>query len=208
MSLPPLAPIWADDIAVAFDDSRPAGLVQKAKTITSVILDALTSAGLKPNLKSGKTELLLDLRGQGSQESRRQICLNDNVLEVSSDYEPYHINVVGSYRHLGTWIQVRGGLAKDVSTKMAIAHQTITRFRTQIFGNRGMELKIKLRFYESLIQSAIIFNAAVWRPRNQRQYSQLEAGFFPTASTTGCSSFWCTCSNLELQNGHVRTTIA
>ena len=69
----PLAPIWADDIAVAFDDSRPAGLVQKAKTITSVILDALTSAGLKPNLKSGKTELLLDLRGQGSQESRRQI---------------------------------------------------------------------------------------------------------------------------------------
>ena len=71
--LDPLMPIWADDVAVAMEDYEALGLLQKASKVSQIILDRLLAAGLKPNMARGKTELLLELRGPGSVQLRRQL---------------------------------------------------------------------------------------------------------------------------------------
>ena len=66
-------PIWAYDVAVAMEDYEALGLLQKASKVSQIILDRLLAAGLKPNMARGKTELLLELRGPGSVQLRRQL---------------------------------------------------------------------------------------------------------------------------------------
>lgn len=197
--LPPLMPIWADDIALAFDDPRPDGLLQKAETITSMILDTLTSTGLKPNLKSGKSELLLDLRGSGSQECRRKLCLRDNVMDVPSDYEPYRVNVVGSYRHLGTWLQVRGGLAKDASTKFAIAHRPLPNINTDFWESRhGAEDQNEILRKPDPV--SYHFQCGSLEAAKSATALPAGGGVFATAQTSSYFAFWSKGAYMELQD--------
>ena len=84
---------------------------------------------------------------------------------------------MGAYRHLGTWLQAGGGVQQDVLTRFAMAHDTLTRFRPQIFANRGLGYQQK-NFFTSLVMSTIVFNSAVWTPRNRRQHAAIEHAFF------------------------------
>lgn len=126
----------------------------------------------------GKTELLLDLRGPGSLAIRRQITRDEYTTEIPSNHSEYKLRVVGAYKHLGTWLQTNGGFARDVAMKFAIAHDVMTRFRSQIFCNRGLDLQHKRQFLHSMVLSVVIFNAAVWEPHTARQKSQIDRAFF------------------------------
>ena len=173
--LEPVMPIWADDVAMAFDDRDPDALISKCETIAMIVFDRLRASGLQPNLSPGKSEILVDVRGPGSLRVRRQIHLHDCKLTIPSQVEERQLTVVGAYRHLGTWIQTGGGIAKEIKMRFAMAHDMVTRYRAQIFANRGMTIVRKRQFFESLIMSGILYNAAVWRPRNSRQHGQLES---------------------------------
>ena len=176
--LEPLMPIWADDVAVAMEDKDTSRLLQKASKVSQIILDRLMAAGLKPNMAHGKTELLLELRGPGSVQLRRQLAKDGYMLHIDSRYGKVALHIVGAYRHLGTWLQNGGGVQQDVLTRFAIAHDTLTRFRGQIFANRGLGFEQKKNFFTSLVMSTIVFNCAVWTPRNRRQHAAIEHAFF------------------------------
>ena len=175
--LDPVMPIWADDIALAIDDESAEGLLAKCPYIVAQLFDSLQSAGLKPNLKPGKSEVLLDLRGQGALQCRRQMVFQDQQIHVPSRILPFSISAVGAYRHLGTWIQVGAGIARELKVKFAMAHDAITKYRPQIFSNKAMALERKRQFFHSLVLSIVGYNAAVWVPRNKRQEGQIASCF-------------------------------
>ena len=172
-----LMPIWADDLALALSDADPAVLVEKAKVIIGIILDGVVAAGLVPNLKHGKTELLIDIRGKGANSVKKTIYHTDYQLVVPSRYEDYSLRMVGAYKHLGTWLQSGAGIAKDLAVKFAAAHDLLTKYKGPVFGNKKMPLDKKRQLFEMMIMSTITFNAAVWCPRNKRQGEQLIASF-------------------------------
>ena len=172
-----LMPIWADDLAVALSDPHPTMLLEKAREVTGMILDGVLSAGLVPNLRPGKTELLIDFRGKGAQAIRRELYHAEYLLKIPSNIEDYQLRTVGAYKHLGTWLQSGAGIAKDLAMKFAVAHDLVTKYRATIFANRKMPLEKKRQLFEMMIMSTIIFNAAVWCPRNKRQAAQTEAAF-------------------------------
>ena len=176
--LDPLMPVWADDVAIALEDRDACRLLQKARRVSQTVLDRLMAAGLRPNMSRGKTELLLELRGAGSVQLRRQLANDAHILHLESPYASFALHVVGAYRHLGTWLQVGGGVQQDVLTRFAMAHDTLTRFRSQLFANRGLGLEEKRHFFTSLVMSTIVFNSAAWTPRNKRQKSLIEHAFF------------------------------
>ena len=175
--LDPVMPVWADDLALAFDDVTAEGLLQKCERIVALLFDCLQQAGLKPNLKPGKSEVLLDLRGKGALSCRRQLVFQGHKLTIPSAISSFAISVVGAYRHLGTWIQVGAGIARELKVKFAIAHDAITKYRSQIFANRAMTIAKKRQFFHSLVLSVVGYNAAVWVPRNRRQTAQIESAF-------------------------------
>ena len=110
--LPPLVPIWADDIAIALQDKSPIDLIQKVRKVTAVVFERLIAGGLMPNLQAGKSEVLIDLRGPGSVRLRRQLLQVGIFLSVPSAFGVFEVKLVGAYKHLGTWIQTGGEFPK------------------------------------------------------------------------------------------------
>lgn len=68
-------------------------------------------------------------------------------------------------------------VSRDLKQKLAIAHDVITRYRSQLFCNRGLPLKTKMQLFDSLVVKAITFSSATWQPRTPKQWRQLHAGF-------------------------------
>ena len=142
------------------------------------LFDRLAVAGLQPNLSKGKTEIIIDFRGQGALKARRQLVHDDYQVQTSSRLVTQPLRVVPAYKHLGTWMHVGGRINMDLRVRFAIAHQTVTKFRQQIFANRGMALQTKIQYVGSLVYSALYFHAACWLPQTQREWQCLTKGHF------------------------------
>ena len=175
--LGPLLPVWADDLALAMSHDSPQELLQLLPQVANDVLHSLAVSGLQPNMKPGKTEVLVDLKGRGSLQARRDLMHQDYKFHLQSPLIAEPLRAVGSYRHLGTIIQLGGRTSRDVQTKFAIAHETVTRYKAQIFSNRQMNIGAKTQLFNSLVMSAIVFNAATWQTRTKGQQKQIVAGF-------------------------------
>ena len=175
--LGPLLPIWADDVAVAIQHDNASELLKAIPQIANHVLHALAVAGLQPNLKPGKTEILVELRGEGSLQAKRDWLEANYKFPLTSPLFDEPLRSAHCYKHLGTFVQQSAKLTKDLSVKFAIAHDTFTRFRPQIFGNRSPRLKTKVQYFRSLILSAITFSCATWEMPTKRQALQMRNGF-------------------------------
>ena len=175
--LRPLLPIWADDVAVAIKHENASTLLASIPQIANHVLHALAVAGLQPNLKPGKTEILVEFRGEGSLQAKRAWLEAEYQFQLPSPLFEEPLRSVHCYKHLRTYVQQGAKLTKDLCVKFAIAHDTFTRFRPQIFGNRSLRLKTKVQYFRSLILSAITFRCATWEMPTKRQEHQMRTGF-------------------------------
>ena len=66
----------------------------------------------------------------------------------------------------------------DLRVRFGCAHTTVTHFKSQIFGNRGLDLSTKVNFLRSLVFSAMHFNAAGWVLHSRREKDCLQKGHF------------------------------
>ena len=149
--LPVLCPIWTDDFAIALASSTPSNLVTLTQKVTGRILDAFASAGMTPNMSQRKTEVLLDLRGKGTDCQKRELQYRDMLLETDSTLVKEPVHVVGACKHLGTWIANRASLLLDLRTKFGIAHRTLTKYRAPVFANRALQFNKKIQLYRQLV---------------------------------------------------------
>ena len=175
--LGPLLPIWADDISLAVRHPCPQTLLREAPRIASLLLHRLATAGLKPNMKKGKTEMILDLRGPRSLPARRALVATGYQLPLETDLIEDPLHITHAYCHLGTTIDSKGRFSRDFRQKMAVAHDVITRYKAQLFSNRGLDLKRKMQLFDALVIKAITFNSALWQPQTPKQWAQVQAGF-------------------------------
>ena len=169
-------PIWADDLATAMHAERPEELLAMVRRISGLLFDRFALAGLQPNLQAGKTEVLLDMKGHGTIAQRRALLAQGNVMMTDSALVKEPLRVVPTYKHLGTWIQVGAKMVMDVRVRFAVAQDTLTKYRKQIFSNSGMALDTKMQYMDSLVFSALLFHAAVWVPKAKREWQSLERG--------------------------------
>ena len=102
---------WADDSAWPLSNRDPEALVQKTIRLCTLVISFCWQHGLKPNLRPGKSAVMLTLRGRGSykarskhfQKSGQQLRLPD--LDVA-------IPIANQYRHLGGIVD-GGAQARD-----------------------------------------------------------------------------------------------
>ena len=62
-----------DDLCLCIYDISPAAVMQKTSMATSLLQDLLDEHAMIPNMKPGKTELLLSLRGPGVRAVRTRL---------------------------------------------------------------------------------------------------------------------------------------
>ena len=93
-----ICPIWADDFAMLLFHPCAEDLVSLTTQVAGLILDAFIVAGMQPNLRKGKTEILFDLRGTGSQKLKRKLREQELLFTTESRFEPQPVHIVGKYK--------------------------------------------------------------------------------------------------------------
>ena len=63
-----LGPTWMDGTAICVSSSCADAVIRKATHVAGKLLELCTEHGMSPNLKRGKTEVLLSLRGPNSRK--------------------------------------------------------------------------------------------------------------------------------------------
>ena len=92
---------WADDSAIPVEDRDPVRLVSKAKRLCSVAISTLEEFGLCPNLKRGKTTVMLHLTGRGVQRARKEASYKGKAVLYLPDLD-VEMPVALQYTHLCT----------------------------------------------------------------------------------------------------------
>ena len=78
-----LGPTWADDSTFMCADKDPQCLMHKTEVLCKTVIDECTARGLVPNMKPGKTSILLNLRGTGSHKARMEVFGQGDQLYTS-----------------------------------------------------------------------------------------------------------------------------
>ena len=174
----PISPIWADDVAVALMHRDVDKLVLMVKDVATHVFELLSLAGMQPNLKPTKTEVLLALRGKGAHNQLRKLMQDGCALHLNSLFDFPPLRVVGTYKHLGTCMTTGATLNLEIRTKIAMAHSIITKYRTQIFGCRKLLLQKKIQLFRSLVMSVVLHNAGAWHLLTVRESQKYEKGVY------------------------------
>ncbi|CAE7580998.1 unnamed protein product [Symbiodinium sp. CCMP2592] len=154
---------WADDSAFPLMDRSPGALMEKTLRLTSLVVSHCQGLGMRPNLRRGKTSLLLHLRGRGVQAVKRAYFPAGASKVLLPDLGVY-VEVVPAYTHLGGVLDHRGALEQESRRRLALAANAYDASKQLILNNRTIELSARTAVFESAVRSTL-FNVALWVPR-------------------------------------------
>ena len=156
--------VWADDLAIAYRHGDARQLVKDIKLITKNVIQETLKHGMAPNLRKGKTEIQLMLKGNNSKMMKAELynidepCLN--IEEVPADFGQVYL--VAQYKHLGTRIDVSLKHRREIQARMGQAHAVFKKYRRQLFQNKLLGREKRLYIFKSLVMSVLEYNIGTW----------------------------------------------
>lgn len=159
-----LGPIWADDLAVLVSEATAPALVAKLQYVGNVLFQHLERAGMRVNFGAGKTEVILDVRGQGALEIRKELFRHHPpMFEFCGRLgQQRFCRLVATYKHLGTVFSQRGRMLPEIRHRLGQARHAFRKHRKMIFGNANLPVKTRTQLFVTLVMSVLQFNIAVW----------------------------------------------
>ena len=165
---------WADDSVLPIEDSCPQRLVIKAKRLCSIAISTLEEFGLSPNLKMGKTRMIMALQGRGAQAARRAASVNGRAALYLADLQ-VEVPVVPHYIHLGAAIDAKLTLKCEGRRRLALLGAAYDQGKKLLFQNKTIPLKVRAKLFEVGARSTL-FNLALWYPEGEA-WKKLVGGF-------------------------------
>eukprot|EP00974_Lingulodinium_polyedra_P071093 6880490-Lingulodinium_polyedra.AAC.1 len=92
---------YLDDMMFAAISPSPKALLNRMRATTAIIIDSIASFGFAPNLKRGKTEIVLALRGPASTQCRRTLLLEGGLEVNTGAYGKCLLQIAANYKHMG-----------------------------------------------------------------------------------------------------------
>ncbi|CAE7731174.1 unnamed protein product [Symbiodinium sp. CCMP2592] len=151
---------WADDSAfpTAAEDSEV--LLRKITRLTAVVLGTCQAHCLEPNMKAGKTSLMIGLRGKGSTRAKRRYFAGGSpVLQIEEIGAAVH--VVPQYRHLGGYLDTRNLMMVEARHRIAMATQAYDASAKLLLNRRDLDMSVRAGILHSVV-TASFFNIALW----------------------------------------------
>ena len=156
--------VWADDLAIAYRARDARVLVQHLRAIVTIIFQENIRHALIPNMKAGKTEAQLILKGTNSKVMKAEIYNNDSpsleIEDVPDDFS--RLRIVATYRHLGTRVDVSVRHRADMKARLGQAVTTYRKYRKAIFQNRLLDQTKRVFLFRSLVMSVLSYNIGTW----------------------------------------------
>ena len=175
-SSPFIGPTWMDDLSVCIAASSNAALLAKTGTALSILIDLCHEAHMQPNLKKGKTEVMLCFRGIGSRELRRRYYSQNCGFPVVCESKTHHISVVSRYLHLGGILHHRTVTNAEITRRLGIAHQAFTQHRRLLYRNTQIPWQKRKEMFSTLVLSKLMYGFESWTFETQQCRDQLHSG--------------------------------
>ena len=153
---------WADDSVLPVEDQCPVQLVSKVKRLCSLAVSTLEEFGLSPNLKAGKTSVLLHLVGKGATKARKLATRRGRPVLYLEDLA-LEIPVVPQYVHLGGIVDAKLTGKPEARKRLALIGSAFDQGRRLLFQNPTIPLAIRTQLFEVSVRSSL-FNLANWVP--------------------------------------------
>ena len=120
--------VWADDLAIAYRTADSSRIENDMQTIVGEIFRGCLKHCMVPNLRKGKTEVLIVPKGAGSKKVKTALFgSRDPCLQVSDVPEDFQrVRLISQYRHLGTRVHVGTKLMVEIKSRMGQAWTTYT----------------------------------------------------------------------------------
>eukprot|EP00438_Fugacium_kawagutii_P024263 Skav223124 [mRNA] locus=scaffold419:845478:860783:- [translate_table: standard] len=156
---PTVGPVWMDDLAIPVHAGSSHELIRKVCNIVAELIHACRSHGMTPSFKEGKSEVLMDLRGDGSHEWRKKLFNvgGDPYLDVLVEDGIQRIHVATKYKHLGGTLHHTGTGLCEAKQRFAQAHAAFSEHRKLLFHNPQLALAQKRQLFDSLIMSRLLY---------------------------------------------------
>ena len=156
--------VWADDLAVIVTHKKADVMLERLTYVTSRVFFHCVRHGLAPNLRRGKTEVLLFLRGPGSRNLREQYFnVEEPYLEIA-DAPPnlQKVAISASYKHLGSRIHLGKGILPELKARLGAAMAIFRKHRRTIFQNSLLTLHRRKYLFTTMVLSIIRYNSGTW----------------------------------------------
>ena len=150
------------------DADSPAELVKKTSKLISIMIAAFQRYGLRPNLKQGKTEVMMHLCGKGAKKERQKLFDPETQRHFVKSIDGVHaVGVVNSYKHLGTIRTPSGSHVKDAKARASACVKVYIQLAGQVFGNNQISISTRLSLAESLCFSVLFSGTETWVAPNE-----------------------------------------
>ena len=154
---------FVDDVSVMVAHTDGHELVSTAKMIAQCWCQTAERRGLLVNFKPEKTELMLTFRGKGSRSLKQQhFVFSDPEVALNDLATPHKLQLVHSYKHVGTQIQADGRPRKDIQYRIAKAKQAWGPLHKPFFAKREIAVETKVQIFQSLVLSRFAYQVHVW----------------------------------------------
>ena len=154
---------FVDDIAYAIHSSSPADVIRSLQIVSSCLHDAAASRGLTINYQAGKTEALIKLAGPGSKAAKHKLWHEHNgKLPIVTENGTQMLQLVHSYKHLGSFMQDHAVVLKDIRYRVAQARKAFGQLSRQFYCKRNVRDATKSAVFAALVMSRHSYNAHTW----------------------------------------------
>ena len=159
-----IGPTWMDDTAICLSSPSAAALISKATQTAGRLLELCVEHGMTPNLKRGKSEILLSLRGPKSR--RHKIALFGPTatltLPILTEHTAYDIPITNKYLHLGGLLHHGPDQRTEVKRRLALAHAAFNQHRKVLYHNQQIPLAKRSELFQVLIVTKLLYGSESW----------------------------------------------
>ena len=152
---------YVDDTTAFVTHNCPRQLLKEVDSTMVAMRTPLSRFGLHLNMGRGKTELMLMLRGRGTQEARRSLTHDQDVTCLVLN-DGTLLRTCQSYRHLGVIWSRRDHMGQEVAARIKNMHVHYHPLARNVFLNEHLGEVAKSSLAKSLLWSVLFKGAGTW----------------------------------------------
>ena len=152
---------YVDDTTAFVTHNCPRQLLKEVDSTIVAMRTALSRCGLHLNMNRGKTELMLMLRGRGTQEARRSLTLYQRVTCLVLN-DGTLLRTCQSYRHLGVILSRTDHMGQEVAARIKSMRVQYHPLARNVFLNEHLGEVVKSSLAKSLLWSVLFQGAGTW----------------------------------------------
>jgi hypothetical protein len=168
---------FVNDIAYTLHTGVAEDLVRQLQVIASCLHDAASDRGLTVNYEAGKTEAVVRIVGTGAKAVRHKIWHEmRGKVPIVTEHGVQSLQLVHSYRHLGSYVQDHAVTQKDIQYRISQAKKAFGQISRQFYRKKNVNDTTKASVFSALVLSRHAYNAHTWAWVSQNDLDRWENG--------------------------------